>query len=80
MGGRVFRHNPNIEDPSGETGGSDVENPDVNPGGQNPDVDIPPVPPDQQPPAPIEEPPDLENEPDPLPIGDPKPNEPTRLV
>ena len=43
---------------------------------------IPPVPPEQRRP-PVEMPPDQpglpENEPDPLPKGDPSPNEPTRL-
>jgi hypothetical protein len=77
----MSRNNPNIEDP-GDGGG---RNPDV----ENPDVDIlpedpQPVPPDQPPEPPIEEPPDQPgktgDEPDPPPIGDPKPNEPTRLV
>jgi hypothetical protein len=44
---------------------------------------VPPVPPEQRRP-PVEMPPDQpglpENEPDPLPKGDPSPNEPTRLV
>jgi hypothetical protein len=74
------RDNPNIEDPI--DGGRDP----------NPDVDIPPskpddpqpLPPDIGPQPPIEEPPDQpgkpDNEPYPLPIGDPAPSEPTRLV
>jgi hypothetical protein len=76
----MSRNNPNIEDPTTGSGSS------------NPDVDSPPaaiddpqpVPPDvgQQPP--VETPPDQpglpEGEPTPTPIGDPVPNEPTRLV
>ena len=81
----MSRNNPNIEDP-GDGGGRnpDVENPDVDiPPGSGPD-DPQPVPPDQPPEPPIEEPPDQPgktgDQPDPPPIGDPKPNEPTRLV
>lgn len=70
---KLSRNNPNIEDP---IGGRSRD--------PNPDVDIPPIPPDQEPPAPIEEPPDQPgktgDQPDPPPMGDPKPNEPTRLV
>jgi hypothetical protein len=55
--------------------------PDDDSGG---DVERPiPVPPVDPMPAPIEEPPDAPNvpdEPDPEPIGDPAPTEPTRLV
>jgi len=76
----MSRNNPNIEDPA--SGG----------GSSNPDVDLPPaniddpqpVPPDVGPQPPIETPPDQpglpEGEPAPTPIGDPVPNEPTRLV
>jgi hypothetical protein len=48
-----------------------------------PENKVPPVPPEQRRP-PMEMPPDQpglpENEPDPMPKGDPAPNEPTRLV
>lgn len=55
-------------------GGGDVERPG------NTDEPIP-LPPTEEPPAPIEEPPDAPNvpdEPNPDPIGDPQPKEPTR--
>ena len=79
------RNNPNIEDP---VDGGREPNPDVDmpPGagsgsGSN---DPQPIPPDKGPQPPIEEPPDQpgrpDNQPDPPPMGDPKPNEPTRLV
>lgn len=49
----------------------------------SPQGKVPPVPPEQQRP-PVEMPPDQpgipENDPHPLPKGDPTPNEPTRLV
>ena len=76
----MSRINPNIEDPA--SGG----------GSSNPDVDSPPgspdnpqpVPPDVGPQPPVTLPPDQpgvpEGEPDPIPIGDPAPSEPTRLV
>jgi hypothetical protein len=52
-------------------------------GGEQPQDKVPPVPPEQRRP-PVEMPPDQpgipENDPDPLPKGDPRPNEPTRLV
>lgn len=77
--------NPNIEDPT--TGGGREHNPDVDmPPGAGSDVEREPqpIPPDQEPQPPIEEPPDQpgkpDNQPDPPPMGDPKPNEPTRLV
>ena len=62
------------------TGGDegDVERPE----GDDSDEPIP-VPPTDVPPAPVEEPPDAPyapDDPDPEPIGDPKPNEPTRIV
>jgi hypothetical protein len=83
----MSRNNPNIEDPgSGPGGGSEIDNPDVDmPAGPGSSTDDPqPVPPDQPPEPPIEEPPDQPgktiDQPDPPPIGDPKPNEPTRLV
>jgi hypothetical protein len=51
--------------------------------GDTPQDKVPPVPPEQRRP-PVEMPPDQpgipENDPDPLPKGDPRPNEPTRLV
>ena len=51
--------------------------------GDDPQDKVPPVPPEQRRP-PVEMPPDQpgipENDPDPLPKGDPRPNEPTRLV
>ena len=75
----MSRNNPNIEDPVDGGRGS---NPDID-GGSGPD-DPQPVPPDIGPQPPIEEPPDqpgtTDDEPNPLPIGDPVPNEPTRLV
>jgi len=50
---------------------------------ERPQDKVPPVPPEQRRP-PMEMPPDQpglpENEPDPLPQGDPASNEPTRLV
>jgi hypothetical protein len=77
----MSRNNPNIEDPAG--GG----------GATNPDVDLPPadpadeplpLPPDADPQPPTRIPPDQpglpEGEPEPQPIGDPAPSEPTRLV
>lgn len=82
----MSRRNPNIEDPVG--GAERDSNPDVNtpPGSGGSDVEREPqpVPPDQGPQPPIEEPPDQpgvpEGQPDPPPMGDPKPKEPTRLV
>ena len=77
------RNNPNIEDPVDGGRGS---NPDIDspPGGGSGPDDPQPVPPDVGPQPPIEEPPDQpginDDEPNPLPIGDPVPNEPTRLV
>jgi hypothetical protein len=79
----LSRRNPNVEDPTGE---DSEPNPDVDvpPGTGNPASDPQPIPPDQGPQPPIEEPPDQpgkqDNQPEPLPIGDPIPNEPTRLV
>lgn len=56
---------------------------DRGPGSDDPQDKVPPVPPEQRRP-PVEMPPDQpgipENDPDPLPQGDPSPNEPTRLV
>lgn len=83
----MSRNNPNIEDP-GPDGGrdSDIDNPDVDmPVGPGSTPEEPqPIPPDKEPEPPIEEPPDQPgktgDQPDPPPIGDPKPNEPTRLV
>ncbi|HEV8482304.1 MAG TPA: hypothetical protein VGV87_01990 [Blastocatellia bacterium] len=51
----------------------------------SPDVDHIPVPPDTDPGAPVQIPPDQpglpeEDQPDPPPKGDPPPNEPTRLL
>lgn len=79
----LSRHNPNIEDPNGE---GREPNPDVDlpPGAEYPATDPQPIPPDQGPQPPVEEPPDQpgkqDNQPDPMPIGDPTPSEPTRLV
>ncbi len=76
----MSRNNTNIEDP---VDGGREPNTDIDIPPSSPD-DPQPVPPDvgQQPP--IEEPPDqpgiIDDEPNPLPIGDPIPNEPTRLV
>jgi hypothetical protein len=83
MSRKFSRRNPNIEDPIDDG----IEpNPDVDilPGGGSSPDDPQPVPPDVGPQSPIEEPPDQpgqpDNQPDPPPMGDPKPNEPTRLV
>ena len=83
----MSRNNPNIEDPGSDGGrDSDVDNPDVDmPIGPGSIPEEPqPIPPDKEPEPPIEEPPDqpgkTDDQPDPPPIGDPKPNEPTRLV
>ena len=60
------------------SGTGDVERP----GSEGADDPIP-VPPRDEPPAPVQEPPDSPNvpdEPDPEPIGDPGTKEPTRLV
>ena len=84
MSREFSRDNPNIEDPVG--GGGREPNPDVDiPPSRDPGSNDPlPIPPDKEPPPPIEEPPDQpgrpDNQPDPPPMGDPKPNEPTRLV
>lgn len=77
----MSRNNPNIEDPSG----SGTQNPDIESptGGGSGSHDPQPVPPGKEEP-PVEIPPDQpglpETDPDPQPIGDPVPNEPTRLV
>ena len=72
----MSRNNQNIEDPiDGERG----PNPDIDNPPSSPD-DPQPVPPDVGPQPPIEEPIINDDEPNPLPIGDPIPNEPTRLV
>jgi hypothetical protein len=65
--------NPNIERPD--------DTPD-RPGHEGVNDPIP-LPPSDEVPAPIEEPPDAPNipdEPNPTPTGDPKPVEPTRIV
>jgi hypothetical protein len=69
----MLDRNPNIERPD--------DMPD-DPGHEGIDDPIP-LPPIEDPPAPVEEPPDsphTPDEPNPLPTGDPIPNEPTRLV
>jgi len=77
----MSRHNPNIEDPTSGGGGS---NPDVDSPPAGPDDEPQPVPPDVGPQPPVRMPPDQpglpEGEPEPKPIGDPVPSEPTRLV
>ena len=61
----------------------DGSTPAKDPTRPDPQDKVPPVPPEQRRP-PVEMPPDQpgisDTEPDPLPKGDPKPNEPTRLV
>jgi len=77
----MSRNNPNIEDPT-SSGGS--TNPDVDSPPASPGDEPLPLPPDVEPQPPVRMPPDQpgvpEGEPDPLPIGDPVPSEPTRLV
>jgi hypothetical protein len=69
----MLDRNPNIERPDDTPDTSDDEG-----------IDDPiPLPPSDDPTAPVEEPPDSPNvpdEPNPTPTGDPIPNEPTRLV
>ncbi len=77
---RYFRGNPNIEDPTA----GDTSNPDVEmPTDTDTDAGQQPVPPGRSHP-PVEMPPDQpgmpEDQSEPVPIGDPQPAEPTRLV
>ena len=70
---------PETDQMPGEGGPTgDVERP----GSEGADDPIP-VPPTEEPPSPIEEPPDAPNVPegpDPDPVGDPQPKEPTRYM
>lgn len=64
-------------------GGGQPQPDDVERPGSEGSNDPIPVPPTEEPPAPIEEPPDSPNvpdEPNPEPIGDPSSGEPTRIV
>ncbi|HJQ24449.1 MAG TPA: hypothetical protein VKA60_11085 [Blastocatellia bacterium] len=76
----MSRNNPNIEDPASGGGA----NPDVDSPPANPSDEPQPVPPDVGPQPTPRIPPDQpglpEGEPEPTPIGDPAPREPTRLV
>ena len=81
----MSRNNPNIEDPASGGGSTnpDVDSPPASPA-INPNDEPQPLPPDGGPQPPVQMPPDQpgvpEGEPDPVPIGDPAPSEPTRLM